>query len=132
VLPKRYGQSQTTPCFFCGRAALAYSAQRLPVCEAHRQERADDLVCACGERLQVKDGKYGVFLLCANCGPVSLKKYQDSQPNGADVKRQGKPLPQESESRPESRPREGRSREDESPREDREQTINSDDPRFFD
>ena len=34
----------------------------------------NEMKCACGEHLEVKNGKYGVFFLCMNCGPVNVRK----------------------------------------------------------
>lgn len=70
---KVYGQSQQTPCPFCGSNVTAKNDQGLPVCHRHTKDEIN-LKCVCGEYLDVKESKYGTFFLCMRCGPVSYKK----------------------------------------------------------
>lgn len=70
---KVYGESQEVVCPFCGGQATAKNAQGIPVCHRHTSNEIN-LKCACGEWLDVKEGKYGTFFLCLRCGPVSPKK----------------------------------------------------------
>ncbi len=70
---KVYGQSQEIRCPFCGEQATVKNLQGLPTCTRHR-EREINLRCACGGYLDVKDGKYGTFFTCFDCGPVSWAK----------------------------------------------------------
>lgn len=70
---KVYGQSQQLQCPFCGGQATVKSEQGLPVCHRHTKLEIN-LKCACGDWLDVKEGKYGTFYLCMKCGPISPKK----------------------------------------------------------
>jgi hypothetical protein len=73
-LPKRYGQSRIEKCPFCGKTATVQNKQGFPVCRDHKGAVMNDMKCACGEYLDIKQGKYGVFFLCINCGPVNVRK----------------------------------------------------------
>jgi predicted RNA-binding Zn-ribbon protein involved in translation (DUF1610 family) len=64
-------------CIFCRRQAVVKNTQGFPVCVVHRSEALPDMNCVCGNGLSVKDGKYGAFFLCPDCGPISLKKVLD-------------------------------------------------------
>lgn len=33
-----------------------------------------EIMCTCGSWLELRDGKYGTFFLCENCGPISKSK----------------------------------------------------------
>ncbi|MFH1849955.1 MAG: hypothetical protein ABH879_07290 [archaeon] len=100
---KRYGDSRIDRCPFCGQQALTMNSQGIPVCIAHKGEELTDLRCACGEYLDVRKGKFGVFFSCFNCGAKSLRKVLEMNP----------PKP-----RVEKKPQEF--------------IVRSDDPRFFD
>jgi len=71
---KTYGVSKTNTCPFCGRPAYNKNSQGVPVCKDHIKEQLNDLRCVCGSWLDIKEGKYGVFFTCMNCGAINLKK----------------------------------------------------------
>lgn len=70
---KVYGQSQETICPFCGGTCTTKNGQGIPVCHRHVSNEIN-LKCVCGQWLDVKEGKFGTFFLCMNCGPVSPRK----------------------------------------------------------
>ena len=71
---KVYGQSTNNTCPFCGSIATTINEQSVPVCSLHKTEFLSDLKCSCGEYLDVRKSKYGIFFTCMNCGPVNFKK----------------------------------------------------------
>lgn len=74
---KVYGEYKVDKCPFCGSVATIKNPQGVPVCPAHKNEELENMKCACGSHLDIKEGKYGVFFLCRNCGPINLKKALD-------------------------------------------------------
>jgi len=76
---KVYGQSGTNACIFCGTNALRLNTQGFPVCTHHQQSTVDmdQVKCACGSYLDIKEGKFGAFFLCINCGPRSVSKIKE-------------------------------------------------------
>ncbi len=72
-LPKKYGQSQTIACPFCGDAATSKNSQGLPVCRHHTKDEMN-LKCVCGDYLDIKEGKYGAYFSCFHCGNISWSK----------------------------------------------------------
>ncbi|MFA6073090.1 MAG: hypothetical protein WC758_03185 [Candidatus Woesearchaeota archaeon] len=81
---KVYNEEKVSHCPFCGSAATAKNEQKLPVCIKHKGILLQDLKCACGEWLDLKEGKYGPFFVCFNCKIVSFKKGLDM--NGYPLK----------------------------------------------
>ena len=73
-MKKIYGKSRIDKCPFCGRQATTKNSQGISVCIAHKHAIMNDLKCACGEYLDIKQGKYGYFFICMNCGPQSHTK----------------------------------------------------------
>lgn len=71
---KVYGQSQTNECLFCGKIATTKNKQKVPVCNKHINSILNDFKCICGEYLDIRESKYGIFFTCMNCGTVSLSK----------------------------------------------------------
>jgi len=71
---KMYGQSKNTQCLFCGKIATTSNEQEIPVCNLHKHARLNDFKCACGDWLDIKKSKYGIFFTCMNCGVISLSK----------------------------------------------------------
>ena len=61
-------------CPFCGVEATTANSQGVPVCSKHKGKTLDNLKCVCGEYLDVKNGKYGVYFSCMNCGNMNLRK----------------------------------------------------------
>lgn len=108
-IPKRYGQSKLDKCPFCQRHATAMNKQRVPVCQAHKEETLDNLKCLCGLELETLHGKFGTFFSCVKCGNINMKKameYNDVKPK---MHNQNFQKPQQS----------------------KEMTVRSDDPRYF-
>ncbi len=71
---KVYGQSQSNNCMFCGSAATTKNEQKVPVCRAHKDSWLNDFKCICGDYLDIRESKFGIFFTCMNCGSVSLSK----------------------------------------------------------
>ena len=71
---KVYGQSKDTNCLFCGKLATTKNEQEVPVCLDHKNAKLNDFKCACGEWLDLRTSKYGIFFTCMNCGTVSRAK----------------------------------------------------------
>ncbi len=113
-IPKRYGESKIDTCPFCSQHARSMNAQGVPVCSTHRKEEFGEMKCVCGEYLEMRSGKFGVFFNCLNCGNLNLRKTLELNPQRIPVARssQGKGLPVVKESQ-------------------RQETIRSDDPRYF-
>lgn len=80
-IPKKYGSYQKHACVFCGKTATVSNAQGLSTCIADQQQNMEEKKCACGESLEIKQGKYGPFFLCPSCGPISLKKALEQEEN---------------------------------------------------
>ncbi len=89
-IPKRYGESKVNKCPFCGNAAYYKNAQDVPVCKDHKDKKVNDMKCACGSWLDMKQGKYGVFYVCLHCGPVNMRKALDINSEGTGYKIQQK------------------------------------------
>ncbi len=73
-IPKRYGQSRIDLCPFCKKEATTKNKQQIPVCYAHKASILKELTCFCGDHLELKDGKFGVYFNCVNCGNINIKK----------------------------------------------------------
>ncbi|MBN2142254.1 hypothetical protein JW711_02900 [Candidatus Woesearchaeota archaeon] len=73
-LPKRYGESKIDKCPFCGRLATTTNSMNVPVCREHKNETLDEMKCACGKVLELKNGKFGPFYNCIDCGNLSMVK----------------------------------------------------------
>ncbi|MCX6706565.1 MAG: hypothetical protein NT001_00265 [Candidatus Woesearchaeota archaeon] len=73
-IPKRYGQSKSNKCPFCGIEAVFHNAQGIPVCRKHKDMNLQDLKCMCGEPLESRTGKFGAYFYCMNCGNVNFKR----------------------------------------------------------
>lgn len=71
---KVYGQSKNNNCLFCGKLATTTNKQGIPVCSVHKNSRLNDFKCTCGEYLDIKSGKFGIFFVCMNCGTISLNR----------------------------------------------------------
>lgn len=96
-IPKQYGQSKISKCPFCGKDAYFHNRQNVPVCKDHKGNRVNDMKCACGSWLEMKQGKYGVFYVCLHCGPVNMRKALDINTPGAGYKMQKKSTSVESQ-----------------------------------
>ena len=76
-IPKRYGQSKVDLCPFCKKTATTKNKQQIPVCYAHKARILKELTCFCGDYLELKDGKIGIYFNCVNCGNINIKKALD-------------------------------------------------------
>jgi len=81
AFPKKkiYGQSGDEECFFCDKKATGENLQLLPVCVEHKDKKADEYRCVCGNTLEIRRSKWGAFFLCSSCGPISLKKVKGNK-----------------------------------------------------
>ena len=73
-IPKRYGQSKVDSCPFCGRIATIKNAQDVPVCHNHKNTPLPDLKCSCSSYLDLRNGKFGAYFHCLNCGNINMRK----------------------------------------------------------
>ncbi len=80
-IPKRYGQSKLDPCPFCKKASITKNSQGVPVCLAHKEAALPEMKCACGNYLNMMEGKFGVFFNCMSCGNKSLSKVLSMNPS---------------------------------------------------
>lgn len=87
-IPKRYGQSRIDNCPFCGKVATSKNNQGVPVCHAHKDQNLDDVKCACGEYLDLNDGKWGPYFRCINCGNINFRKAMEMNPQVKDLAKQ--------------------------------------------
>lgn len=76
-LKKTYGQSKVASCPFCGAQATTQNSQNIPVCRNHTNDKMPDIKCVCGEWLDLREGKWGPFYTCFNCGIVNMTKAQE-------------------------------------------------------
>jgi len=77
---KIYGQSRVDRCPFCNKHATVKNQQGVPVCSAHKDKKLPDLKCACGEWLDIREGKWGPYFHCMNCGNISFAKAMEMCP----------------------------------------------------
>jgi hypothetical protein len=73
-IPKKYGQSQINRCPFCGKQAVTKNIQEVPVCIEHKNNKLNELKCACGSWLEMKQGKFGIFFNCIKCGNINFNR----------------------------------------------------------
>ena len=73
-IPKKYGSYQTPLCPFCSRQAIAKSAEGVPVCSSHKDQKLPELKCGCGEYVDLRDGKWGPYFSCIRCGNVNFSR----------------------------------------------------------
>ena len=73
-IPKRYGESQKNECPICGKAAVTANNQGVPVCMEHKNNSLDNFKCVCGGYLDLKNGKFGPYFHCMNCGNINFRK----------------------------------------------------------
>lgn len=71
---KQYGKSKVDRCPFCDRQATLKNDQGVPVCTDHRESAMNELFCYCGKVLELREGKWGIYFLCTNCGIINRKK----------------------------------------------------------
>lgn len=73
---KIYGQSRAYTCPICKGAAVTQNEQGIPVCVKHKETELN-LKCVCGGWLDVRNGKWGPYFFCLNCGNISFQKGLD-------------------------------------------------------
>lgn len=73
-IPKKYGEYKQAKCPFCNSIATVKNEQEIPVCVPHRKESLEGLKCACGSWLDIRNGKYGAYFECINCGNIKYEK----------------------------------------------------------
>ena len=71
---KVYGSYKTVSCVFCGKLAMNKNERGLEVCAEHKERVMNNIKCTCGSLLEMRDGKFGTFFSCVNCGNISLRK----------------------------------------------------------
>jgi len=92
-IPKKYGQSKDDLCPFCRKDATIMNSQQVPVCYAHKTSILRDLTCFCGDYLELKDGKFGIYFNCTNCGNINIKKALAMNPElGEEPKKEEKTI----------------------------------------
>ena len=79
-IPKRYGQSKTDTCPFCGKMSVIKNKQGIPVCINHKNKQLEDLKCLCGGWLEIKSGKFGPYFHCMKCGNINFRKGLEMNP----------------------------------------------------
>jgi len=121
-IPKRYGASKIDNCPFCSEHAIARNSQGIPVCNKHRNSVLGDLKCVCGDVLEPRVGKFGLYFFCFKCGNVNAKRALEMN----DVK-------DASKSSQEKNSEVKKSSSDNQPKKsDACEVVRSDDPRYFD
>lgn len=80
-IPKRYGSSKIDPCPFCKKTAITKNSKGVPVCLAHKEAALPEMKCACGNYLNMMEGKFGIFFNCMSCGNKSLSKVLSMNPS---------------------------------------------------
>jgi hypothetical protein len=73
-IPKRYGASKKQDCPFCDKPALAQNKQGIPTCAGHKEKALKDMKCMCGSWLELRQGSWGPYFNCTNCGNLSFAK----------------------------------------------------------
>ena len=71
---KVYGSYKVLTCPFCGKTATQKNGQGLDVCRNHTKSFMQDIKCVCGSWLETRQGKFGPYFHCINCGNISYKK----------------------------------------------------------
>jgi len=125
-IPKRYGESKIETCPFCGRQSIIKNSQGVPVCKDHKDQNLPEFKCVCGSYLLMQEGKFGIYFNCMKCGNMSLKKVLEINPNilHAEKAKERIVRPEISKGQDVKRPNTPK-------QESREQTVRSDDPRYF-
>jgi hypothetical protein len=136
-IPKRYGESKVDKCPFCGSQAITLNTQKIPVCLAHKSAVLDDMKCVCGQYLETKIGKFGVYFSCIRCGNLNLRKVLEintpKDKSASAIKSQGpdKSVPNCSQSQ-KNHPFSSSPSNQKDTQGPKEIIIRSDDPRYFD
>ncbi|MBI2139226.1 hypothetical protein HYU13_06560 [Candidatus Woesearchaeota archaeon] len=86
-LPKRYGQSRVEHCIFCGKTGVLRNKEGMTVCMSHKESRLPEMKCACGKWLELRNGKFGSYFRCFDCGNISMKKVLDMNPLSKEIQK---------------------------------------------
>jgi hypothetical protein len=121
-IPKRYGESRIDKCPLCGSQATTINTQKIAVCPKHKTSVLEDLKCVCGEYLETKVGKFGVYFNCLKCGNINLKRALEVNPPKSDAGHDNRA----------SGPREPATDSRKEKQRPKETIVRSDDPRYFD
>ena len=91
------------------------------MCETHASEVFPEVKCDCGSYLDLKDGKFGAYFSCINCGNKNFSRVLESlRDRGIDLIAKPKSgLPADN------------SRTHDTTHEKQEITVRSDDPDYF-
>ena len=73
-IPKQYGKSKVETCPFCEEDAFTLNSQRISVCDDHKNALLGDMKCVCGQYVELKQGRYGTYFNCLNCGNINSRK----------------------------------------------------------
>lgn len=79
-IPKKYGQSKIDLCPFCSKRATIKNKQGLPTCLEHKNQELKDMKCVCGGYLDLREGKWGPYFNCINCGNINFRKVLEINP----------------------------------------------------
>ena len=140
-IPKKYGESRIDKCPFCNQQATMKNTQQIPVCSRHRETLMDDLICACGSTLEMKDGKWGAYFSCYRCGNMNLRKAleinhgRQLQKGAVQQKEEKSADAQKTKRDAYEAHKDNSSEQDEQMQEQsqkEEMVVRSDDPRYFD
>jgi hypothetical protein len=138
-IPKRYGETKVDSCPFCGKQALIKNPQGIAVCKDHKNKELPELKCMCGEYLMMQEGKFGVFFSCFKCGNINLKKALELNSHAIEKSMESERVDAKKKMNSDyDKKFENSNSEKKDVRKDikanfpREQTIRSDDPRYFD
>jgi hypothetical protein len=71
---KEYGKSKIEKCPFCNLQSIYTNKQGFAVCKDHKDSILNDMKCVCGDYLDLRKSKYGMFFTCMNCGAMSQTK----------------------------------------------------------
>jgi len=126
-IPKRYGESRIENCPFCNKQAIIKNPQGIPVCLAHKTQKLPEMKCSCGEHLMIQEGKFGAFFNCLKCGNINLKRALEINSERITSKDTNVKDNRNATMKP-STTKITRKKEKSKPRNE---TIRSDDPRYF-
>ncbi|MDA1197401.1 MAG: hypothetical protein O2779_05590 [Nanoarchaeota archaeon] len=85
-IPKKYGQSKVNNCPFCGKQSITQNEQGIPVCVEHNTTSLNDCKCMCGDYLDLRQGKFGPYFTCMNCGNLNFNKGLELNPDATNLK----------------------------------------------
>jgi DNA-directed RNA polymerase subunit M/transcription elongation factor TFIIS len=130
-IPKRYGESHVDTCPFCGRQAINKNPQGVPVCKDHKDKKLPEMKCMCGSYLMMQEGKFGIYFNCIKCGNMSLKKVLEINPNILHAEKIKDKTERPGATKQQSDTVKVARTEIIKKQQPREQTVRSDDPRYF-